>query len=143
MRRPIRTSRLSITEIVSLLAFVMLAGAGVRSLWTFDLWTDGNGRAVGLKQGCVVYTHTIATWLPAPSTHLSGSTTGFPVPKNVLGFAVENRVEHNEFGNDKIFGVRIPVWFPLLLLLTAPVRWLIARRTNAPAFPVVTYAKRA
>lgn len=142
MRRPTRTRRLSIAATVSLLAFVVVAIVGVRSLWTWDVFTDGNGRVVGLEQGCVIFTHTIATRPDAPSTHLSGSVQDLPVPKNVLGFAVENRIEHNQFGDDKIFGVRIPLWFPLLLLLLAPMRWLIARPTDAPAFPIVAEAKR-
>ena len=91
----------------------------------------------------MIYTHTIATWLAAPSTHLSASAIDFPVPKNVLGFAVENRVEHHELGSEKVFAVRIPVWFPLLLLLIAPARWLIARPADAPAFPVITDAKHS
>ena len=138
MRRPTRTRRLSIAATVSLLAFVVVAGAGVRSLWTWDVWTDGNGRVVGLEQGCIIYTHTVAARPDAPSTHLSGNAKDLPVPKNVLGFAVENRVEHNQFGNEKVFGLRVPVWFPLLLLLIAPVRWIFARPATTMAFPVVT-----
>lgn len=138
MHRPTRTRRLSIAAIVSLLAFVMLAGAGVRSFWTWDMLTDGNGRAIALQQGCIIYEHSIATRPDAPSSHFSGSAKNLPVPKNFLGFAVENRVIHTQFGNDKVFGVRVPTWLPLLLLLLAPTCWLLARPASAPAFPIVT-----
>ena len=41
-----------------------------------------------------------------------------------------------------LFMVNVPIWFPLLLLLIAPVCWLIARPANAPAFPIVTDGNR-
>jgi len=37
-----------------------------------------------------------------------------------------------------MFSFWIPLWFVLLLLLIAPALWLVARPTNAPAFPVIT-----
>src|SRR6185437_12354296 len=42
MRRPTRTRRLSIAAIVSLVAFVVLASAGVRSLFVYDQWDFGS-----------------------------------------------------------------------------------------------------
>jgi len=38
--------------------------------------------------------------------------------------------------------VDVPLWPLLLLLLIAPIRWLIARPANAPAFPVIAKARQ-
>lgn len=40
-------------------------------------------------------------------------------------------------------GWHVPLWIPLLLLLIAPVCWLIAQPANIAAFPVVTDTKQA
>jgi len=42
------------------------------------------------------------------------------------------------FGPVKLI-IEGPLWPMLLLLLIAPVRWLIARPANSPAFPVIRH----
>jgi hypothetical protein len=55
MDRPVRTRRLSIAAMVSLLAAVIVAGAGVRSFWIDDLFSLNHGREVDLNYGCFQY----------------------------------------------------------------------------------------
>jgi len=45
-------------------------------------------------------------------------------------------------GAARFFDIMIPLWLTLLLVLIGPVRWLIARPANAPAFPVITDTKQ-
>ena len=139
MLRPTRTRRLSIAAVVSLLAALALAGAGVRSFWSTCELDFGRVRFIALKGGCVVYTH-----ISGPLTQRISNKSGFisysdPQPMDastVLKFSVF----HKTYGRSDYFSVRIPLWPLLLLLLIAPMRWLIARPEDTLAFPVV--AKR-
>jgi len=54
MHRPIRTRRLSIDAIWSLLAFMVVAGAGVRSFWIADELT-GVRNEIGFAGGSVYF----------------------------------------------------------------------------------------
>lgn len=134
---------------VSLLAFMMLAGEGVRSFRIWDSWGFGIGRGgVDLVQGRVLYTYEAkATPLESPHfVHVSVYDNRTDNLDHLIsrkwifaGFSVRN------FGfpsGQTYIVVAAPLWFPLLLLLVVPVRWLVAQPTNAPAFPVLTDAKR-
>ena len=153
MRRPTRTRRLSIVAIVSLVVFVGLAGAGVRSYTTWDEWQFNIHHSVGIYHGYFYYWNTHLTLPPGitpkwTSGHSSGGqTTAEPLPyKSFLGFFYDREGgldRYPAYPDDYQSSIYIPLWFPLLLLLILPVRWLIARRANAPASPVITDAKRA
>ena len=144
MRRPIRTRRLSITSIGSLLAFVVVAGVGTRSFWTWDSLTAMN-RAIGLEGGYFIY---MQVWGAPANNFDTGHQSAdmrphvLDMPGGVLGFAIKRGSSTSPTRVEKDITIRIPLWFPLLLMLIAPARWLIARPPSAPAFPVVTDAKR-
>lgn len=145
MRRPTRTHRLSIVAIEWFAVFLVVAVAGIRSFWICDALGNGNDRAIFLEGGYLVFIHSSgnATFLP-PSGYLSGPIDDeFPFPRSFLGFAVKRESATLLFGKAIAteFSLRAPLWFPLLLLLINPVRWLIARPVRGPAFPVVTDAK--
>ena len=145
MRRPTRTRRLTIAAMVSLLAFVGVAGVGARSLWIVDSWYYSHSIGVRLEGGRFGCMH------ESSDRVISGITfTHFTfrmMPRQVLTVFWKFHIHRAEYavtfpggslGHTKVFVVWIPLWFPLLLLLIAPVRWLIARPANTPAFPVVT-----
>ncbi len=137
MRRPTRTRRLSIAAIVSLMAFVVVSGASVRSFWIYNGWGFGRFRYLDLQRGRVVYERfsggsfeTMADhsrFLSNPATPLDALST--------FKFAV---LDQTLFGGIRVFVIWTPLWPILLLLLIAPLRWLVARPANAPAFPVLT-----
>lgn len=143
MHRPTRTRRLSIVAMVSLLAFVVVAGEGVRSFWTLDHWNISRGHwtdeeYITLGRGCVLYYRDmsnldLASGLPL---HVSENVGRFRHVGGILGFDYYNG--RNLQGRQRHFMLRIPLWALILLLLIAPVRWLISRPANTPAFPVVT-----
>jgi len=138
---------MSIAAIVSLLLFGVVAGAGVRSFWIWDGWTwnlRDYGDNVELDRGGLIIQQLVST---ATGTSVFGVTGHYSA-----GIKEEDRWQTRKFAsgfgviNDyekpphyyTLFQFRIPLWFPLLLLLIAPLRSLIARPTNAPAFPVIT-----
>jgi len=60
----------------------------------------------------------------------------------MLPIAVVQQTDHLLVGDLIQRAVWVPLWFPLLLLLITPARWLIARPTNAPAFPVIAEGRQ-
>ena len=140
MRRPTRTRRLSIAAIVSLLLFATVAGAAVRSFWIWDEWGSRNyERWLTLDYGCVVYAHSfnIKGYPPSPKGHISGKVRYPRYEGSVLGFYAETiSIDGRTYQLDT-YHLRVPLWPLLLLLIVIPVRWLIARPANAPAFRVV------
>lgn len=138
LRKGTRTRRLSITSIASLLAFGLVAGAGARSFWTWEGWWSEHGWGLGLEGGCACYSRGSGTANQdiAPG-HESGDfrQEDFDYPGSKLGFWVGTT---STSGTGQLFLLRFPLWFPLLPLLVAPVRWLMARTTGGSAFPVVT-----
>jgi len=144
MRRPIRTRRLSIAAVLSFVAFVVAATAGVRSFWTMDEFDFGQDRAIALNGGCLHYARASFKFRQDPIGHLTWRYQVIAYSNNFLGFGTWQGVVPypKGTGTGKVFHVRIPLWPILILLLFAPVRWLAARPVNAPAFPVVTNAKR-
>jgi len=148
MRRPARTRRLSIAAIVSLLTFFVITAAGVRSHHTLDRW-NWRGRRIILISGCVLCAYDPAS-VNFP-IHESYSAVNAFIPElfvppgwSIAGFS-KNEIEHVALGSGEPsteLCLKIPLWFPLLLLLIAPIRWLIARPANAAAFPVITSAKQ-
>lgn len=143
MRRPARTRRLSIAATWSMLAFVILAGAGLRSIRTYDVW-ESNSWIIGLQNGSIGCLRATGYYAGGPTNrlgHVSGDakTVG---PLVNLKFSFSNRdVIPGRPGALRIIEFHIPLWFPLLLLLIVPMRWLIARPANAPAFPIIPDAK--
>lgn len=146
MRRPTRTRRLSIAACLSLLVFVLVGSAGVRSFWIWDGWVytpKAELTGIMLHRGSIFCVHPRGETLQGGLRHVSGPANADPgLPGSILGFFVSNDLDHGADG-ERTFALQVPLWFPLFLLLVAPVRWLIARPANAPAFPVVTDAKRA
>lgn len=148
---PAHTRRQSIPAIVSCAAFVILALAGVRSFWTWDRWNINNGRAIGISSGCIFYTR--GPLYPPDFAHLSGNQFAThsedrisPVKWRYLGFSIRHQtsISSPRSPNQKfqMFFLRVPIWFPLLLLLIVPVRWLFMRLTSVAAFPVIFDVKR-
>lgn len=146
MKRPTRTRRLSIAAITSLLAFMALASAGVRSFWTWDGWVfPGEAELTGimLHRGSIFCVHPTGETLQGGFRHVSGPVQTDPgLPGSILGFFVSNDLDHGADGI-RTFALQMPLWLPLLLLLVAPVLWLVARPANAPAFPFITDAKQS
>jgi len=145
MRRSTRPRRLSIAAKLSLLAFVALSALGARSFWTADSWTHGDRRAIGFALGRGQLACAYVSMPPEMKIsghHQSTDAQSFETPSAILPFNVVNRVFHFPSGDLKQHALWVSLWFPLLLLLIAPARWLIARPANARAFPVVTDAKR-
>ena len=152
MHRPTRTRRLSIAAIVSLLAFVVVAAADVRSHGTWDRWNLG-ARRIMLVHGCVLYAYDPADatdHFPFHESYLAAGAESRPefyIPPDwaFAGFSkssLENVIISNGEHSTELC-LKAPLWFPLLLLIIAPVSWLIARPANAAAFPVITGAKKA
>lgn len=145
MRRPTRTRRLSITAILSFVAFVVTATSGIRSFWSMDEFDFGQDRAIALNGGCLHYARASFKFRQDPFGHLTWRYQIITYPNNFLGFATWKGVvrfsKGTGTGTGSVFHLRVPLWPLLLLLLIAPLRWLIARPANAPAFPVITDAK--
>src|SRR6185312_12001459 len=141
MHRPTRTRRLSIAAIVSLLLFIVVAGAGVRSFWVRDEWDSKPLRQIILEGGHVGYTQTWGKWIISygiQGGHHS-SKAAWANSSSALKFYLDNIDSFPDYpGALREFQIFIPLWPVLLLLLIAPVRWLIAQPANAPAFPVIT-----
>jgi len=144
MRRPTRTRRLSIAAIVSLLAFVVLATAGVRSLRTLEKWSFKSWRGVELIGGRVIYWHWHGKSVHGEAQSAGHESQKLPSTEFVIfwNFEVFDKQLYPELRDSRLLQVCVPLWPFLLLLLIAPVRWLIARPANAPAFPVITDAKQ-
>lgn len=143
MRRPTRTRRLSIAAIISLLAFVAVAGAAVTSLRAADAWNDGNGQGARLFVGRVTYELTLDPPFSPSGRVLLNFSAISPSLRNIgeaiWGFRAWHGFVTNIYvGKEEVYSFSAPLWPILLLLLIAPVRWLIARAQDAPAFPVVT-----
>ena len=144
MRRPTRTRRLSIAAIASLLVFAIFAVAGIRSFWTADGWFDSSGRLIALNAGCLTYWHfSVPNFLPTGHLSSSSSPDKRAFEQALWGFRVDKNSSSDPSGNVSYFRVASPIWPLLILLLIAPVRWLIARPANAPAFPVIANANQA
>ncbi len=146
MRRPTRTRRLTIAAKVSLLAFMIVAAVGVRSYRTSDRWNLG-GRRIMLIHGRVLDAYDPADAAVTFPVHESYSAVNPYLPELFLppkwsfaGFSwsdIENvTISNCKRSTELCLGA--PLWFPLLLLLISPVRWLIAPRVAGAAFPVVT-----
>jgi len=142
MRRPTRTRRLSIAALVCCALFVVTAGTGLRSFWKQDSWIYGTDkRVVGFGSG---RGRIVGLYISAPADikilhgHQSWDATSFEFPSPILPVAVVRQTDHLLVGDLTQRAVWVPLWFPLLLLLIAPARWLIARPANAAAFLVVT-----
>lgn len=141
MHRGTRTSHLSIAAIVSLLAFGVVIGVGVRSFWMWDQWHIGMGKIIAIENGCVSYAHITDRSDRFPMmTHDTFQAGGMPAINDSIpalwsfaGFSerriVTARVEAFSFG--------VPLWPLLLLLLIIPVRWLLAWPMGGPAFLVI------
>jgi len=135
---------LSVTAILSLLASVVVAAAGVRSVRTYDAWGSNNW-TIGIENGSIGFMRETGYYADGPMDRLghisSAARTAGPFVN--LKFSISSQdVIPSRPGALKILELHIPLWLPLLLLLITPVCWLIARPANAPAFAVITNAKR-
>lgn len=143
MRRPIRTRRLSITAILSLLLFAVMAVAEVRSLWITDIWFFGNSTFIKTPEGCVHYTRisgNFVSHITDRSVHDSWNAHATPAVSLFKPRFTIWRSPGNDFQQVDVI---VPLVFPLPLLIVAPVLWLVARPAKVPAFPVVTSVRRA
>ena len=143
MRRPTRTRRLSIAAMMALAVFVAVAAVGARSLWIVDSWYYRHSigfRLEGGRFGCM-YESSDRDNPGFTFTHFTFRT----MPHQVLPVFWKFHVHHATYaatfpggshGHTKVSVVWIPLWFPLLLLLIAPARWLIARPAKGRAFPI-------
>jgi len=150
MRRPIRTRRLSIAAMVSLLLIVAVTAEGIRSFKKYDELVYGYSRQLVIIGGDIGYTHTTGIYVPEDGTlaYSSGEIArsgwgdaDYPVCR--FQMRVTNTVVTGP-GPIRIFEVWVPLWFLLLFLLIAPVLWLMSRRASTlsrPAFPVITDPK--
>lgn len=144
MRRLIRTRRLSISAVVSLLAFGLVATTDARSFWHYDTWISQNGcLAIGLANGSAVTNYEFATKsrIYPRGRHMQFKTTnqvGSRIWQNVRAFPIQCEMIHDRAGNGGTFCFCASLWPLLLLLLIIPMRWLFARPESSPAFPVVT-----
>jgi len=120
MCTPVRTRPLSIVAILSLLAFIIVAVMAVRSLWIVDAWQLGESTFIWTPRGRVYYVRYSTAGIASQSLH-SSSRGAPPSDAYALEFRVKiwpNRSERLE--------ISVPFIYLLLLLLIAPVRWLIA-----------------
>lgn len=144
MRRPTRTRRLSIAATVSLLAFLVVAAAGIRSLWVFDAIgtpTQAGGWAVELADARATFELVLSAGASGPTGRGHVSARLRP-NSSIVGRAIWGfRAQKTVLPRMEMFQIITPLWLPLLLLLIAPMSWLIARQANPPAFPVVNEAK--
>ena len=139
-----------IVALLSMVAFLAVAAVGVRSLWVHDSFYefgDFGDREIDIYNGCVAFRRQapnsprkLITLIVARG-HTATQLT--PSPHSVgQAFRGFEKTE-TDLTASKIIVVKTPVWPLLLLLLVAPMRWLIARSPNAPAFPVITDAKQS
>ncbi|HEX5243836.1 MAG TPA: hypothetical protein VFW23_11290 [Tepidisphaeraceae bacterium] len=123
---------------LSLLAFGVIAAAGVRSFWTVDSWMHGDRRVVGMALG----RGRAYVSLPIEvNVQQSSDAKLFETHSAIFPVAFVNKVYHLPSGDLRQHAVWVQLWFPLLLLLIIPMCWLVARPANAPAFPVITDGK--
>lgn len=126
----------------SFLAFAVMAGAGIRSFWRMNEVDFGQERAAALNGGYLHYARASFKLGQGLVVHRSRRYVVIAYPNNFLGFSMWKQVMPFPKASGTIFRLRVPLWFPLLLLLIAPVRWLVARPQYVPAFPVVANAKQ-
>lgn len=148
MLRPTRTRRLSIAAIASLLAFAVVAGAGIRSLWNLDCWENSNGRwGIALAAGCAHFNHhsgAVVQYIPIGFYHIDVRLDRSEVAARAIwGFSIDRESVRIKDGNGRNFYLHAPLWPLLILLLIVPACWLIARPANVPAFPVIAASKQS
>ncbi len=114
---------------VSLLAFAVVVGAGVRNLRVWDSWNTPRLN-IGLYRGCACYSQSAKAEQGACFKHYSGR-----IPQNA---AIALKFESFSSAQTRQFGIRIPLWFPLVLLLIVPLYWVMALPVSSRAFLVVT-----
>lgn len=128
MHRPIRTRRLAIAARVSLAFFVLGALVELLSFGNRDGVSIGDSPRFGLSEGSILYYQelplTDAAQQPRPFAHS-------------FWYISAVRGQYPNSPTLAYLRVQLPLHFPLLLLFIVPIRWLIARPANAPAFPVI------
>jgi hypothetical protein len=135
--------RMSIVAMLSLLAFMVVVAADIRSFRIGDYW-GSSWRSIALDHGSIIYSQFWGSGLYHLSgrvQHATGHQTAWMGSISAWKFGT-NYKNYRQTDDVQFFAIWIPLWLPLLLMLFAPVRWLIARPANAPAFPVVTDAKQ-
>ena len=130
---------------VSLAVFAVILGATLKSFWRQHASFGGGPPRIALDHGYITFdemsgvTATDRSDLRALG-YISGDLKMMaPNHRGLLGFSETKSVAIFLKGYTLVLiNFTVPLWFPLVLLLIAPVRWLIARPENAPAFAVVT-----
>lgn len=149
MHRPTRTLRLSVAAIVSLLAFVVAAAAGMRSFWISDTLIFAFCQSeIVLSSGCVTCARIKSVGMEGfdRSKHLSDRVAPdkHNIARAIWGFRAWRIVlPHRSGVREEISALEAPLWSLLLLLIIAPARWLLARPANAPAFPIIAETCRS
>jgi hypothetical protein len=125
-----------------LLLFVVVAGVGAKSVWIPDKWTFKSWRGIEVMGGRAFYWHWHGKSAAGenPATGHTSFRAPFAITEDFWKFDVSDKQYYPELADFRSFVVCMPLWFPLLLLLIAPIRWIIARPANGPAFPVITDA---
>lgn len=145
MQRRIRTQRLSIAATMSFAALLVLSLAGLQSFWRWDALYLPAGNKILISHGYFQYSH---SWISeAPGFPLkersfsydSGLNPTEPesLGRHFLGFSCFHIKASQTSNCLDLFKLWIPLWFPFLILLITPVRWLTARSGNAPSFPII------
>jgi len=135
---------------MSVAALVALSFVGVRSFWTSDALDLPAGNRLLISHGYFQYSH---TWISeAPGSPVSYRSLSYEsglsptepgsLGTRFLGFSYLHIKASQTSNCLDLFELWIPLWFPLLLLVIVPVRWLIARPANAPAFSIIAETKR-
>ncbi|HEX5242373.1 MAG TPA: hypothetical protein VFW23_03845 [Tepidisphaeraceae bacterium] len=147
MRRFARTRRLSIAAAVSLVLFIAIAALWGRSYTMcyselhqrihvqgqqIDFTTD----VLRVCDGSLYFHHDV-TQFPVPNINSNEEKLLLQSRANTYAFMRQPPWDGASWPGDPNTW-HVPLWLPLLLLLIAPVCWLIARPVNATAFPVVT-----
>ena len=92
------------------------------------------GRAIGINNGRIFFAHGSHSVVHGPP-HQSSPSSSYPLA-SVLGFSLRHVKIALRRTTAEAFVYVVPIWFPLVLLLITPMRWLIAQPANKPAFPV-------
>jgi len=136
---------------MSFAALLALSLAGIRSFWTSDALYLPAGCRLLISHGYFQYSH---TWISqAPGYPLKERSLSYEsgldpmepgsLGTHFLGFSYLHIKASQTSNCLDLFELWIPLWFPLLLLLIMPGRWLAARPVSAPAFLIATDSKQA
>lgn len=119
------------------MAFAALSGFGVKSFWAVNVMDFGRFHYLVLHRGVIEYQHLSGKFYDKMNDEVQIASTdaGPASAASVLDFSVTSLFD--KLSGTGVFDVRARLWLLLLLLMIAPVSWLIGRPENGPAFPVI------